>query len=669
MSRRWPFPVLGHGTMDPDGFLAWVIFRTPPPDRLLTAILAKAPPLLVFDPDNRAERMLGVHVEDGAVYEDEQAYGAMLAAFDGWLEVAHARHAIEMVVILDGDPDEPNDARDAWSTAQIEPVLLPWFASTWRFAPELRSRHALAVLAELVERLLSTRAPATIELAVRAIDRALADLGSERNADAAELLASHCATLLGRLPRAAARAALAELAPHLRFLVGSHATEAPLLPAADAAHRELDALLAHGPIDMLGAAVARLGETIGSPELQERSLALGGAPVETFLELASTLRGDALDRLIAAHFERYATDELTELLHRALSNDIAPLVARCLEAAAGRLDAPDLVANVLYATSRSGRAHESIRLAREFLPRYRRDHPGRMLATIYTNALLPYGATATCDDVSRMLTGELEQILAEDPGYFREDGAGGAGADILGSAYGAAACGRATMNDGAGAARWLEKARAEGWSELAVCSNLVCFQHLKDDPHVRPVVAAIARAEVARLEAELDDNDDGDDGDDVRPLFALALTLHNGGHLDDAERYYRRVLAIDPRHADTLNNLGNVHGTRGRYDEAIASYDAAIAEVPDHPLYHACRGWALARAARYREAIATCDRAVAIDPNQSSAYFPRGAAYLQLGERDRAAADFRRGAELNPAWRASEKDDPWFAEMAAILGA
>ena len=59
------------------------------------------------------------------------------------------------------------------------------------------------------------------------------------------------------------------------------------------------------------------------------------------------------------------------------------------------------------------------------------------------------------------------------------------------------------MGDGERAAAWLEKAREGEWDELALCANMVCFQHMKDDPHLKPVITAIGRAEVARLEKKV----------------------------------------------------------------------------------------------------------------------------------------------------------------------
>lgn len=49
---------------------------------------------------------------------------------------------------------------------------------------------------------------------------------------------------------------------------------------------------------------------------------------------------------------------------------------------------------------------------------------------------------------------------------------------------------------------------------------------------------------------------------------------------DDAERELQAALAIAPQYLPALLNLGNLHEERGRRDEALACYDAALAAPP-----------------------------------------------------------------------------------------
>jgi tetratricopeptide (TPR) repeat protein len=644
MAGEYPFPILGHGGSERDGdYLAWIVFREPPSEAARAGVLAGIPAPLALDADGTHERIVAITTDEFPRKGARKLY----AAIDTWLTAVHAQQPIRFVVVA--NDDEPDGAWHEWSKARVKKVLLPWFVERW---PALRSGTAAGVLAMLLGHCTKTRRAEVIELAARAVEPAL---GFDEAVDAA--LAAHLATLVDRLPGDAVKAAqLAALSPALRLRVW--AADASLVPDEKIAIetvRELDRSAA------LGHAIAELAEAFESSRLHELALEFPDAPMGSLLEALHSLRGDALARVLDRHLSRFAEDDddLMTLLHTGLEMELELLVERCVALAVDR-DVPGIVSNVLYATSNAGKPHEATRIGADFVARYRKDHPGRLLATLYTNILLAYGATATCDETCRMLTEELEQILDEDPAYF--GASGNAHRDILASAYGSAACGRCVMGDGERSARWLEKAREHTWAELALCANLICFQHLKDDPHLKPVITAISRAEVARVEASLKGSHK-----DVGALFTLALTLHNGGFLDDAERYYKQVLALRAQHADSLNNLGNIYGTRGDIDAAIESYDRAIAVQPLQPIYHACKAWALARGQRYAECIEVGERAVKLAPDQAGGYFARGAGYLGLGDRANAAKDFKRGAKLNAGWRGSEKDDPWFSDMVSLI--
>src|SRR5262249_2227205 len=63
-------------------------------------------------------------------------------------------------------------------------------------------------------------------------------------------------------------------------------------------------------------------------------------------------------------------------------------------------------------------------------------------------------------------------------------------------------------------------------------------------------------------------------------IFAQAVQFAQQNKLDDAARAYRRVLALKPDHADTLNNLGCVLQAQGKPAEASACFAQAVALMP-----------------------------------------------------------------------------------------
>lgn len=166
-------------------------------------------------------------------------------------------------------------------------------------------------------------------------------------------------------------------------------------------------------------------------------------------------------------------------------------------------------------------------------------------------------------------------------------------------------------------------------------------------------------------------------------LFEEALRHHKAGHLTEAGRIYRQILAHEPRHADSLNLLGTIAHQEGELDRAIALIGEALQIQGSIPLYHnnlanALKdkgrralaiahyekaillnpGFALAhynlgcmRQAENRpaEAIGCFERALLLEPNLAAAYNNLGTAYKDLNRPDDAIKNFRRAIELDPA--------------------
>jgi Flp pilus assembly protein TadD len=111
-------------------------------------------------------------------------------------------------------------------------------------------------------------------------------------------------------------------------------------------------------------------------------------------------------------------------------------------------------------------------------------------------------------------------------------------------------------------------------------------------------------------------------------LHMLAVVQTRLGRRNDALASYERALAMRPDHAAALNNRGVVLQELKRFDEALASYDKAIAVDPDYTdiLYN--RGSTLWELKRFDEALASYDRALAVRPGYAAALTNRGAILL-----------------------------------------
>jgi predicted O-linked N-acetylglucosamine transferase (SPINDLY family) len=164
--------------------------------------------------------------------------------------------------------------------------------------------------------------------------------------------------------------------------------------------------------------------------------------------------------------------------------------------------------------------------------------------------------------------------------------------------------------------------------------------------------------------------------------LAAAVQHHQAGRLPQAETMYRRILSLDPNHADAIHllgvlahqsgqqkeahdlisrairlspetaqyhcNLGMVLAAQGKLDEALAAYRRADKLAVNFATAHYNLGTALANTGNMREAIPALQRAIAVDPDLVDAHFALGNALLLEQRIPEAIAAYRQAIALRP---------------------
>lgn len=90
---------------------------------------------------------------------------------------------------------------------------------------------------------------------------------------------------------------------------------------------------------------------------------------------------------------------------------------------------------------------------------------------------------------------------------------------------------------------------------------------------------------------------------------------------------------LDP---DVLKSMGNEHYKHGRFEEAMALYNQAIAINPKNACYYSNKSAALMSLNRLFEAVIECREAIQLDPFYYNAQYRLARLYIRLGEAEKA---------------------------------
>ncbi|MGA2258521.1 MAG: tetratricopeptide repeat protein, partial [Thermoguttaceae bacterium] len=127
----------------------------------------------------------------------------------------------------------------------------------------------------------------------------------------------------------------------------------------------------------------------------------------------------------------------------------------------------------------------------------------------------------------------------------------------------------------------------------------------------------------------------------------LGTILAGRRRLDEAIVHYRASLEADPTHAGYHGNLAVALDSRGEREEAMLHYRKAV-ELGGGDAAHFNLARALGRGGRFDEAIAEFQAALAGKPAWAEAHNSLGAALFSAGRIDEAIVHFQRALEVKP---------------------
>ncbi len=131
-------------------------------------------------------------------------------------------------------------------------------------------------------------------------------------------------------------------------------------------------------------------------------------------------------------------------------------------------------------------------------------------------------------------------------------------------------------------------------------------------------------------------------------LFQTALKYHQVGNLSAAERWYHKVLEIEPGQVAALFLLGAINLQTGNLDRASTLLEESIALKPDNAEAHNILGAVLQKQGKFDEAINSYENALKREPGRAEIYNNLGTVFIELGRADEAVEKYRHAIVLKP---------------------
>jgi predicted O-linked N-acetylglucosamine transferase (SPINDLY family) len=128
----------------------------------------------------------------------------------------------------------------------------------------------------------------------------------------------------------------------------------------------------------------------------------------------------------------------------------------------------------------------------------------------------------------------------------------------------------------------------------------------------------------------------------------LGVALKELGQLDDAVASYQRAVALKPDLAEAHSNLGIALQALGQLENAAQSFRRAVELKPDFAEAHSNFGITLESLGQFDNAVKSYRRALELQPGLAEAHNNLGIALQALGQLEDAAACYRSAVEIKP---------------------
>ena len=118
--------------------------------------------------------------------------------------------------------------------------------------------------------------------------------------------------------------------------------------------------------------------------------------------------------------------------------------------------------------------------------------------------------------------------------------------------------------------------------------------------------------------------------------------------MDEAVKSYEKALAFKPDYTEAHNNLGVTLQNLGLMDEAVKSYEKALAFKPDYTEAHNNLGNIFKELEQLDAAVKSYEKVIAINPDYPEAHYNLGNTLRQLGQLETAIKSYEKVIAIKP---------------------
>lgn len=134
----------------------------------------------------------------------------------------------------------------------------------------------------------------------------------------------------------------------------------------------------------------------------------------------------------------------------------------------------------------------------------------------------------------------------------------------------------------------------------------------------------------------------------INRAFRIADMHFSRGNLEEAEKWFIKVLALNEQHAEALNLLGVIYIHQNNFQKAKLIYRKLLSITQKEPAYYCNYGRCLYSMGRLDEALEAYENAIKLDATRASRFISAGQIYYEKEDFEKALFYFTKALDIEP---------------------